>query len=166
VRAFSIAHPTSKSEGEKREAEKRTKETTMKKNFNRTLILAAAALAFGAAAYGQDKITANIPFTFRASDGAHPAGTYAVISRSGDPVLQLRNEANGHSVNLKIGTPEGGGSGDARPRLVFHCQDDGGCVLAQVWTANGGGFSYPAPPVIAPKTESAVVVYYNGEVNR
>jgi hypothetical protein len=138
----------------------------MKKNFNRTLILAAAALAFGSAVYGQDKITATIPFTFRASDGAHPAGTYAVISKTGDAVLQLRNEANGQSVNLKVGTPEGGGLGDARPRLVFHCQNDGGCVLAQVWTANGAGFSYPAPQVTASTPESAVVVYYKGEAKQ
>jgi len=138
----------------------------MKKNFSRNLILAAAALAFGSAAYGQSKVTATIPFTFRASDGAHPAGTYAVLSKPGDAVLQLRNESNGHSINLPIGNPEGGGSGEARPRLVFHCQDDGGCVLAQVWTANGKGFSYPAPQVTAPKTESAVVVYYNGEANK
>jgi hypothetical protein len=135
----------------------------MKKNLNRTLMLTAFALTFGAAAYGQNKITATIPFNFRASDGAHEAGTYAVISKGGDPVLQLRNESNGHSVNLKIGTPEGGGPGEARPRLVFHCQDDGGCVLAQVWTGTGKGFSYPAPQVKAPKAESAVVVYYNGE---
>ncbi len=138
----------------------------MTKNFNRTLILTAAALALSTAVYAQDKITATIPFTFRASDGTHEAGTYAVLSKTGDPVLQLRNEANGHSVNLKIGNPEGGGPGEARPRLVFHCQDDGGCVLAQVWTANGKGFSYPAPQVKAPKAESAVVVYYNGEAGK
>jgi hypothetical protein len=134
----------------------------MKKNFTRNLILAATALVFGAAAYGQDKMTATIPFAFRASDGAHPAGTYAVISKTGESILQLRNEANGHSVNLRLGSPEGGGAGEVRPRLIFHCQDDGGCVLAQVWIANGRGFSYPAPEVAAPRTESAVVVYYNG----
>ena len=138
----------------------------MKKNFTRTLILTAAALALGTSVYGQDKITATIPFMFRASDGSHPAGTYAVLSKPGDAVLQLRNEASGHSINLPLGNREGGGPGEARPRLVFHCQDDGGCVLAQVWIANGSGFSYSAPQVKAPKTESAVVVYYNGETNR
>jgi hypothetical protein len=138
----------------------------MKKNFTRTLILTAAALALGASVYGQDKITATVPFNFRASDEMHPAGNYAVVSKPGETVLQLRNEANGHSINLPIGRPEGGGPGEARPRLVFHCQDDGGCVLAQVWTANGRGFSYPAPQVAAPKTESAVVVYYSGEIKK
>lgn len=137
----------------------------MKKNLSRRLILTAVALSFGAAsAFAADGIVANIPFAFRTADGPHAAGIYHVISKSpGDAVLQLRSEATGATVNLRIGTPEGGGNGEAKPRLVFHCQDDGGCVLAQVWNGSGQGWSYAAPQVKAPQYESAVVVYFNGE---
>lgn len=133
----------------------------MKKNLNRTLILAVAGLAFGAAAYGQDKITANIPFAFRTADGLHSAGVYQVVTRENMIVLQLRSP-NGHAVNLPISTPRTSGPGEARPRFVFNCKDDGGCALAQVWMGDGRGFSY-AP---AAKAETAVVVYFGGESAR
>lgn len=141
----------------------------MKKNLSRTLVLTAVTLTLGvAAAYGQSNITATIPFEFRTADGAHAAGIYHIVSSGGDPVLRLRSEATGNTVVLPIGSPEGGaaGLGEARPRLVFHCQDDGGCVLAQVWDGNGQGRSYRAPAAKGPKLESAVVVYFNGELAR
>lgn len=131
----------------------------MKKIFDRTLIWVAASLALGTAVYGQDKITANIPFAFRTADGLHSAGVYDVLTHSGAVVLQLRSP-NGHSVNLPLGIPETSGIGEDRPRLVFNCKDDGGCSLAQVWTGNGKGWSYSAPVA---KSETAVVVYYGGE---
>jgi len=142
----------------------------MKKNskrafLNHSLIAAAVALALGTAAYGQDKITANIPFEFSANGAVHEAGTYDVVKNPSNLVLQLRNAANGQSVHLGIGVPEGGSpSAEARPRLVFQCREDGGCALAQVWIADGRGYSYAVPKAKGPELESRLVVVYAGEL--
>ena len=133
----------------------------MKKNLNRSLILTAVTLTLGAAAaYGQNNITANIPFEFHASGAAYAAGTYHLATASeNSPVFQLRGDATRNIVNLRIGVPESGSANSAiRSRLVFHCSDAGGCVLAQVWNADGRGWSFPTPRVKASQLESMRVV--------
>ena len=137
----------------------------MKKNLNRTLMFAAATLTLGAAAaYGQEKITANIPFEFRTADGVHAAGVYDVLSKAASPVIMLRDEASRNAVNLRIGAPESA-TGETQPRLVFHCFDGAGCVLSQIWTGNGQGWSYAAPEVKGLKYV-AKVVYLQRDIAR
>lgn len=138
----------------------------MKKNLNRNLILTAVGLALSATAvYGQERIIGTVPFAFRAADGAHAAGAYSVISDAGSTVLKLRNRADGKAVILGLAAPEKGPpSAEVRPRLIFNCSDDGGCVLAQVWMGNGLGYSYAAAgPVHESTSENAVAVYFRGQ---
>lgn len=132
----------------------------MKKNLNRTLLLTAAALTLSAAAaYGQIKITANIPFAFRTGGTMHAAGTYDVIAISSiHKVLALRDESTGKAVMLGLGTPEGGSTvGQSHPRLVFRCGNERGCVLSEVWTNDGYGQSYGARPKSSEPEHLAVV---------
>ena len=135
----------------------------MKKNFNRALMLTAAALTLSAAAaYGQTKVTGEIPFAFRTARGVQPAGVYDLISISPNrEMLALRSVATLKAVPLGIGAPEGSSSArsyEARPRLVFHCSDANGCVLYAAFIDDGRGWSYRAPHV-KPSEERVAVVY-------
>jgi len=138
----------------------------MKTNLNRSLMLTAVAVTLGVAAYGQNNITATVPFSFKANGTAQKAGDYSVVANAGATVLHLVNKSTGQSVQLGIGTPEGAAAGEPRPRLVFHCGDDGGCALAEVWIGDGRGWSYKHALAKGPKYETAVAVYYGAEVSK
>lgn len=140
----------------------------MTNNLNRSLLFTAAVLTFSAAAYAQNDVTANVPFSFKANGTSQKPGMYNVIANRTSATLQLLDKSTGKSIQLGNGIPEGatGAAGDARPRLVFHCSDDGGCLLAEVWIGDGRGWSYNHTPPKGPKFETAVAVYYGGEVTK
>ena len=107
----------------------------MKTIANRIFQCAAGAMLLGASAFGQNVMTANIPFAFHAYGATMPAGTYRVAAATdhgGTAVIQLRDTEANKSA-LAVGTPMDFKSvPDQAPHLVFHCKDSGGCDLRQV----------------------------------
>jgi hypothetical protein len=132
----------------------------MKTNLKRTLMLTAAVLTLGAAAaYGQNTMTANVPFAFQTIGGLQAAGHYEVAPVSGFArTLSLRNLETSKAILLGIGTgadrTEGG-----RPRLVFNCGSESACVLTSVWLDDGRIYAYPRPHRKPSELERVAVIY-------
>ncbi len=138
----------------------------MKKNLNRTLILTAAVLTLGAAAYAQSVSSAAIDFPFHANGTSQASGAYSVIA-SPNGLVALREKATGHTVQLGVGIREGSPNyKQERPRLVFSCTEDGGCNLSQVWIGDGRGFSYSQPKQKSSRLASIRVVYFGTAGNK
>ncbi|HEY7338995.1 MAG TPA: hypothetical protein VH639_29160 [Bryobacteraceae bacterium] len=132
----------------------------MNARLNSLLITAVGLTLSAAAAYGQNKVAADIPFSFRTAGGMQEAGRYAAIPANLDgSVLRIQNLDTGKSVLLGIGIPDG--DYNKRPRLVFRCGDKNGCVLAGVWMADGRGWSYNTPKMKAADRERVAVIYFN-----
>jgi hypothetical protein len=132
--------------------EKETKD--MKTKVNSVLIT--AALALGAvAAYGQDRVVANIPFEFKTVAGVQPAGQYT-ISEQGVSA-RLRHVAGKTSL-LGIGIPEGI-ERNQPAQVTFVCGSESGCVLTGIRFEDGRSWKYPAPRPKASEHQSVAVVY-------
>lgn len=127
----------------------------MKTKWNSLLITAGFAL-IAAAAYGQDRLTANVPFSFRTIAGLQPAGQYAVV-HDGD-VTKLENLATRNSTWVGIGVLDGGGQPNA-PRLVFTCGDESGCALTGVRIADGREWVFHAPKLKRSEEARVAVIY-------
>jgi len=132
------------------------------KTLQRSLTAAVLTL-IAAAAYGQsDKLTANIPFAFRAVGSNLPAGHYTIAKMGGtgreSGTMELRNLDTGKAVFIpsKVPVTE---SKDARPRLVFHCAGEEGCALATLWSGTGGGLEFPTPALTAAQRERLETIY-------
>jgi hypothetical protein len=128
---------------------------TMKTKWNSLLITAGFAL-IAAAAYGQDRLAANVPFSFRTIAGVQPAGPYAVV-RDGD-ITKLENLATRKSTWVGIGVLDGDKQPNA-PSLVFTCGDQSGCALTGVRIADGREWHFQIPK-LKPSEEARVAVIY------
>lgn len=133
----------------------------MKNTWKSTLMLTAAVLTLGAAAaYGQEPMTANVPFAFHTAAGIQPAGQYNLNSISDtSAVFTLRNQATGKGTMLGIALPAGQ-SANPRPRLEFVCSDNNGCALSAVWGLDGRGWKYNRPNHKPSEYEHVAVVYF------
>jgi hypothetical protein len=127
----------------------------MTTKLNSLLVTAALTLS-AAAAYGQNQVVANIPFSFRTVAGVQPAGQYAV-SHEGE-ATKLRNLDSGKASLAGIGVPED--NDQSKPaQLVFTCGSDTGCALTSVRLADGRSWSHKAPR-LKPSEEARVAVIY------
>jgi hypothetical protein len=127
----------------------------MKTKWSSFLTTAGFALIV-AAAYGQDRLAANVPFPFRTIGGVQPAGQYAVV-HDGD-VTKLQNLATGKSAWVGIGVLDGEGQRNA-PRLVFTCGNESGCALTSVRIADGREWRFQAPKLKASEEARVAVIY-------
>jgi len=131
---------------------------TSRLNWSRIAVI--GGLLSAAAAYGQTKITAEIPFSFRTAAGVQPAGQYAVIPANLDgDVLAIQSVETGRSTLLGIGARDG--ANDTRPRLVFHCGSESGCALTGVWMSDGRRWAFKTPKIKPSEQEHVAVVYFN-----
>jgi len=132
----------------------------MKTNLTRTLIMSAIALAGGAAAFAQDSVSAEIPFTFRAAGVKFDAGTYSIsqFGHSDSGVLTLQNW-RGRNTKFVNTTGPGGYYKYQSPRLVFRCGDDTGCALSAIRLENGRTWTLRTPRMKAMETERIAVIY-------
>jgi hypothetical protein len=129
----------------------------MKTKLN-SLLLAAAGLTLSvAAAYGQNKIVAEVPFSFRTAAGVQDAGKYS-ISQEG-VVTKLVNEETRRASLLGIGVPEETHS-HAQPQLVFLCGSESGCALRSVTIEDGRSWSFKTPRLKAEETARIAVVHF------
>lgn len=112
----------------------------MKSITNRLFLFAVAALSLGTVAYGQNPMSADVPFAFAVQGTAvKPAGHYTIRleDHGNGPIAQVRDRDTGRGV-FSLATPLGNKVGAAiAPHLVFRCTE-AGCRLAEVWTSEGG----------------------------
>ena len=119
-------------------------------------LLLTAALALGAvAAYGQDRVVANIPFEFKTVAGVQPAGQYTVSEQG---VAARLRSVEGKTSLLGIGVPDDANP-NRPPQLVFTCGSESGCVLTAVRFEDGRSWKYPAPRPKASEDQRVAVVY-------
>lgn len=136
----------------------------MKNRLNRTLMLTAAVLTLGAAAYGQYAVTAKVPFSFHIKGAELSAGDYTVAQEQG-PILKLRESVSGKTVMSMTKSrateivPRGA-------RLVFKCGDLSGCALAEVWNDSGYGWNLVTPHFAAIENERVAVIFMNRTVGQ
>jgi hypothetical protein len=133
-------------------------EEVMKNSFV-ALLAATVTLAAASAAYGQEKMSANVGFPFKMQSANLPAGGYDLIrSTTGTTVFQLRS-VDGHksvlvSPRYVIARMD---VSNAQPRLIFRCNSET-CALAEIWTADGTGYAAPKPKLSPAEKERLAVV--------
>jgi hypothetical protein len=133
----------------------------MKANWFRTVILSAAALTLGSAAYGQSRLIADIPFSFRMHGAEMPAGRYWVEQNTLARTVVGLNDGTNHQLAMGIGET---GREPGAPRLIFSCRESSGCILAEVWDNNGTGVVFPKPKLTsAEKERLAAVILHRSE---
>ena len=121
-----------------------------------SLLTAAGFALIAAAAYGQDRLAANVPFSFRTIAGVQPAGQYGVVRDGG--VTKLENLATRKSTWVGIGVRDGDGQPNA-PRLVFTCGNESGCALTGVRIADGREWRFQAPKLKSSEEARVAVIY-------
>jgi hypothetical protein len=134
----------------------------MKTTLNSLLITAAGLTLSAVATYGQTKVVANIPFSFRTAAGMQEPGQYAVAPVTYDAaIMKLQNMHTGKSSIIGPGTPSG--VSKESPKLVFRCGSESGCALSAVVIGDGRGWSYKAPHLKPSETERVAVVYFESK---
>jgi hypothetical protein len=129
----------------------------MKTIANRLIVFAASAIAFGAVAFGQTRMTAEIPFAFHTARTTLPAGTYEITD--------LQTGGNHHVVILwNTGSQKGTFAGNSmynayrtapgRSVVEFACVEDV-CSLKAIRTVSAS-LEY-ATPHKTWEEESAVI---------
>ena len=120
-----------------------------------SLLTAAGFALVAAAAYGQDRLAANVPFPFRTIAGVQPAGQYTVSEQGASARLSpVAGKASllgiGISQNVERNQP---------PQFVFTCGSESGCVLTSVRFEDGRSWKYPQPRLKASESRSVAVIY-------
>lgn len=107
----------------------------MKLRISRTLLVAAAALAFGSAAYSQEvNLRAKVPFDFVLGDKVYPAGEYALQTvMANNSSLYLKN-AEKPKPALLLTDLHTASTPAKHSELIFHRFGDT-YFLYQVWVA-------------------------------
>jgi len=107
----------------------------MKLRISRTLLVAAAALILGSAAYAQEvNLRAKIPFAFTLGDKVYPAGEYAVQTvMANTDSLYIKNEAQAKPA-LLLTNQNTSFEPSKQSKLVFH-RVGKTYFLYQVWVA-------------------------------
>ena len=128
-----------------------------------SLVIATIVLVGGISlAFGQDRLTANVPFSFRAGGSTLAAGNYdlAPASVTSDRVIRLYNSDTHNGIVVSIQNPiyGYGRSADPRPRMVFR-RSSGGCVMSEVWTGLDG-WQFALPKLSPAEKERVAVVYF------
>ncbi len=113
----------------------------MKTVANRLIVFAASALAFGTVAYGQTRMTAEIPFAFHTATGTMPAGTYSFSKlrlNGAENMISVQNTATHRTLSAGMATVDVYRRTDdpARPVLKFLCLD-GDCSLKAIISGDG-----------------------------
>jgi len=112
----------------------------MKTIAYRIIVIAASVIALGTTAFGQTRMTAEIPFSFRTASGTMPAGTYE-FNRAPSAVLGhsiiIRNVATDKSVFAGNSLFNSYSRATEAPVAVFVCGTDGSCALKALKTRDG-----------------------------
>jgi hypothetical protein len=118
----------------------------MKTIANRLIVIAASTIAFGTVAFGQTRMTAEIPFAFHTANSTLPAGTYEVRETSvggASHVVLMRNVASQKSAFAGNPTYNAWRKASAAPVLEFVCVERS-CSLKAIRT-NTASLEYVVP---------------------
>ena len=134
-------------------------------NFTTRMMIAAATLVVAAGSASAQRMTAEIPFTFRAGGVVLPAGTYqvsAVSQLSGSPMFTLHSVQEHRSVMLMGAAnidPRKAWVASGNPVLSFECGVSH-CAVSAIWTGNAmPAYSFPRPKLGRDEpTRTALVV--------
>jgi len=109
----------------------------MKTIANRLLVFAASALALGTLAFGQNRMTADIPFAFQTPGASWAAGTYTLTpqANSGAHTVVIRNAATNKAAIAGNAIVDYTEASD-KPVLKFLC-GHGVCALTAIRTTSG-----------------------------
>ena len=135
----------------------------MNRTFNTATLIAAAALTLSAtAAYGQNKLTADIPFEFRVNGSTLPAGQYEIDRLhlgSYPSILKVTSVETGRGIAVVASSRiyPYAGRAEQRPHIEFRCIQSG-CSIRELWD-NETGFAFNAPASNAVETERRAMVY-------
>jgi len=119
-------------------------------------LLLTALTVSATAAYGQNRVIANVPFLFRTIAGVQAAGQYGISQVGG--VTTLQNLETRKASFLGIGVPEGVNA-STPPKLEFTCGSESGCALTSVQLADGHSWRYKAPLLKPYEVEHVAVIY-------
>ena len=108
------------------------------------------------AAYGQNRVIANVSFSFRTIAGVQAAGQYGISQVSG--VAKLQNLETRKASFLGIGVPEGVNASQPS-KLEFTCGSESGCALTSVQLADGHSWRYKVPRLKPYEVEHVAVIY-------
>ena len=112
------------------------------KNLTTKMTIAAAALMVAAGVAGAQTIKAEVPFGFRVTGTAMPAGSYwvnEITTAGGVTVFKLTHEDTHHSVLTVPYANNTQKRGEAATSLTFECSGEN-CALVRV--APGSGQNY------------------------
>jgi len=125
-----------------------------------------AAIAAAGAAYGQNYLTATVPFEFKISGKTLPAGKYSIsrMLSHGSTFLALENSDTRQIVvalpNSPISRPFGSSSNNAK--LLFRCGPNG-CALSQMWDDGTRGYEFAVPRSWGSPGERIATVFFNNK---
>jgi hypothetical protein len=118
----------------------------MKTIATRIVVIAASALALGTMAFGQNKMTAEIPFAFRTATGALPAGHYEFTRGTAnglEDVVSIRNAATLNATFAGKAVYNSYKKAKDAPVAEFTCVGNS-CSLTALRTS-AGSWEYAAP---------------------
>lgn len=142
----------------RRKTERDAKKKKKMNNKSKSLLLPAALALCAGVAYGQNQVTASIPFEFRTGAGVQTAGEYKVVPATQEgSFMKLENVQTKKSAYLGAATLDGTTKDAAK--LTFRCGDESGCVLSGVTMGDGRGWSIKAPRMKANEPEHVAIVY-------
>ena len=113
----------------------------MKTLTNRLVIFAASAVLLGTAAYGQDRLKADIPFAFHTATASLPAGSYEFDASLRDVTTIRSLNTASHKGVFAMSSPLDTYKATAKPNAEFLCEN-GNCVLNAINTG-AGSYRYP-----------------------
>ena len=118
----------------------------MKTIAKRILVIAGSVIALGTTAFGQNRMTAEVPFAFKTVTGTLPAGTYQFdrsTSNGLDHAVIIRNVATRKGVFAGNPLFNVYSKATDTPVAVFVC-GSGGCALKALRTREGSS-EYQVP---------------------
>lgn len=109
----------------------------MKTLANRLVIFAASAVVLGTMAYGQPRLTAEVPFAFSAGSAKLQPGTYLVYRQTlGAVTKMILEDTVSHHSFFAVGAYVDSHDRPSQPSVVFVCLN-GVCSLSAIKTDNG-----------------------------
>src|SRR5580693_4314566 len=110
----------------------------MKTIANRMIVIAASVLALGTVAFGQTRLTAEIPFEFKTATGTLPAGTYEFLpqANSASHSVLIRNTTTWKAFYAGNPVHDIYSKAADKPVVEFVC-GRGSCTLTAIRTSSG-----------------------------
>jgi hypothetical protein len=111
----------------------------MKRNFIVALSLMVLSLVAVSTTIAQDKVKADVPFSFQVGKSSMPAGTY-VVGEAANHVIRLQNRDGNGAILTSYNNEEKLRA--EHPKMVFHKYGNT-YFLAEIWDGSASGMLIP-----------------------